>query len=127
MSAADEVRCLLDECGACYQEISGLEIGLTDDYRRFCIYDDHHMLKANIETNPHEETVFLQSRCFPKNAVDAIFGREKCKIISGICSRCGALIHESANMYWQYLDGGFRTVKHRPVNYCPNCGKEVEK
>ena len=54
-------------------------------------------------------------------------GRGKCKIISEICSRCGAIIHESANMYWQYLDGGFRTVKHKPANYCPNCGREVEK
>lgn len=52
---------------------------------------------------------------------------EKCKIISGTCSRCGALIHESANMYWQYFDGGFRTVMHKPVNFCPNCGREVEK
>lgn len=52
--------------------------------------------------------------------------RGKCKIINETCSRCGAIIHESANMYWQHLDGGVRTVKHRAVNFCPNCGREVE-
>lgn len=52
--------------------------------------------------------------------------RGKCKIVRGVCSGCGALIHESANMYWQYFDGGFRTVMHKPVNFCPNCGREVE-
>lgn len=50
---------------------------------------------------------------------------QRCRIANGTCSRCGALVHESASMYWRYLDGGFRTVEHRPINFCPNCGRKV--
>lgn len=57
----------------------------------------------------------------------ARLGQEKCKIVRGTCNRCGALIHESANMRWKYLDGGFRTIERMPVNFCPNCGWEVEE
>ena len=48
-----------------------------------------------------------------------------CRIRGGECDQCGAIIHEHANLYWVPVGEGMRTVEHRDVHYCPNCGAKV--
>lgn len=117
MSATDELRRLLDERGVKHSDYDGItewcgRLGAV--CRGFQRYSDNYLDVVIVMTDS-------------ESAVNATLGSGKCKIVRGVCSRCGALVHESANMYWQYFDGGFRTVMHKPVNFCPNCGREVER
>ena len=41
------------------------------------------------------------------------------------CSNCGVHVHESSVLVWVSLGESMRTVKAKPVNYCPNCGAKV--
>ena len=61
----------------------------------------------------------------PEEVVDMTLGRGECRIRDEMCDQCGAIIHEHANMHWVPVGDGMRTVRHRPVRYCPNCGRKV--
>ena len=63
----------------------------------------------------------------PADAIERIatLGTWTCRIRDEECDQCGAIIHEHANMYWAPVGEGMRTVKHRDVHFCPNCGRRV--
>lgn len=126
MSATDELRKLLEERGVIWENVDNN--GEVSDYYTEWYSDDGEirMTAKEYSWSCGSLTVTAMSELNPCQAAAMIDIRGKCKIVRGVCSGCGALIHESANMYWQYFDGGFRTVMHKPVNFCPNCGREVE-
>lgn len=63
----------------------------------------------------------------PADAIERIatLGRGTCRIRDEECDQCGAIIHEHANMCWVPVGEGMRTIKHRDVHFCPNCGARV--
>lgn len=78
----------------------------------------------------HGGELYLQTSIGPiatAQAVEATLGRGTCRLLDGKCDKCGAIIHGHANMYLVSVGEGMRTVKHRDVRFCPNCGREVER
>lgn len=67
----------------------------------------------------------LEAECVRLSEVQA--EREKCRLIGCVCSECGALIGPSANMITEYHGDDLVISRSRDVNFCPNCGREVER
>ena len=57
----------------------------------------------------------------------AKLGRDKCRLIGCVCSECGALIGPSASMIMEHRGDDLVISRSQDVNFCPNCGRKVER
>lgn len=114
MNATDELRRMLDERGVEHFDT----VGITE-------WDGANGRTCRSYARPESMTVDVAMIAVPpKQAIEATLGRT-CRIRGGECDQCGAIIHEHANLYWVPVGEGMRTVEHRDVHYCPNCGAKV--
>lgn len=120
-TATDKLRHLLDKHGvewtapnSCLRDEETMWVAGGFDYQTFEETDGTFLLMAEHQGN-----------LTPEQVIEATLGRDECRIRDGECDQCGAIIHRHANMYWVPVGDGMRTVKHRDVHYCPNCGRKV--
>ena len=65
----------------------------------------------------------------PDDAIARIakLGHGKCKLIGSRCSECGVLIGADASMSLRYEGDDLLVARNQDVNFCPNCGRRIER
>ena len=121
MSATNELRCLLDECGVEWWPMHDVENGYHQDRdTEFLVYGCKHVA--------HEWGCRLQvDMLTPEQVITATLGSGTCEPDeAGYCPYCGEdLVRCDVGIG----EGGGAVELDPPIyyNYCPNCGARVER
>ena len=128
MTPTEELRELLDAAGVRWKRVRGHKSNGTSWHDRYGSYVEAVQEYAwDGGEFPEGKMVVRRGPAYmtPEQAIAATLGRETCRIRDEECDQCGAIIHEHANMCLVPVGEGMRTVKHRDVHFCPNCGRRV--
>lgn len=124
MTATDELRRMLDECGVEYRAIGDATFWET------------HGGAFRYKAKPHAEKLTVMTCCSqkctvmtPAQAIAATVGRGTCYDIEQDendfkCSACGARSFIITDDCYTTILADEKTVLRR-FNYCPNCGAKV--
>lgn len=119
MTATDIIRALLDKHGV--EWIGTSHTKPTQGHPTNTSFDEEHNNAVFIEY--FDGNVLRLFDITPEQAVDAMLGRETCKL-----ERHGSLADQPNMVCWSCSECGFgwhHSVNDKQFSYCPNCGRKV--